>query len=331
MAGGGVVGLGLIGMGRHGSRYAKHLLEGVPGCSLAAVSRRNAVEGQAFAACHGVAFSADWRDLLARSDVAAVLVVTPPAMNREICLAAARAGKSLLIEKPLALTLADASEMVQAARAAGVTLMTAQTLRFTPVLRRLREQLKDIGSLDYLSLAMRVERPPHQWLGDPAQAGGGVLLEIGIHLLDLIRFLTGEEAVEASAELFRRHTHQVEDMALARFLLPSGVRCFVEASRVSGGRLCRAEAVGQAGQLIADVERSILTRIEGRMVVETDPVPDQPTLVAVLEEFARCLATGSPVPVSGEDGLRAVAMAEACYCSAREGHPVPVPIPSGLS
>jgi predicted dehydrogenase len=314
-------------MGRHGSRYARHLLEGIPGCRLAAVSRRNETEGRAFAERHRVAFFPDWRDLLARSDVAAILVVTPPAMNREICLAAAQAGKSLLIEKPLALTLADAVEMVRAARAAGVTLMTAQTLRFTPVLRRLREHLADIGSLEYLSLTMRAERPPHRWLDDPTQAGGGVLLEIGIHLLDLIRFLTGEEATEAAAEFSRQHTHRVEDMALARFRLPSGVRCFVEVSRVSGGRLCRVEAVGPGGQLIADVDRSVLIRIEGRMIVERSPVPDRPTLVTVLEEFARCLTTGAPVPVSGEDGLRAVAMAEACYRSVHEGRPVPVALP----
>ena len=322
------IGFGLIGLGRHGSRYARHLLDGIPGCRLTAVSRRDAVEGQAFADRHGVAFLADWQDLVTRPEVAAVLVVTPPALNRQVCLTAARAGKSLLIEKPLALTTADAEEMIRSARAAGVRLMTAQTLRFTPVLRRLRERLSVIGALDYLSLTMRAERPPHEWLGDPAQAGGGVLIEIGIHLLDLIRFLTGEEAVEVSADLARRHTSRVEDLAFARIVLTSGRRCYVEVSRVSGGRLCRVEAVGQAGQLLADVDRSLLTRIEGRSVVETEVVPDRATIITVLEEFVRSLSAGTPVPVSGEDGLRAVAMAEACYRAAREGRPVPVAIPS---
>lgn len=320
------LGFGLIGMGRHGSRYARHLVEGIPGCRLTAVSRRDAAAGQAFAVRHGVAFVRDWRDLIRRPDVTAVLVVTPPALNREVCLAAAHSGKSLLIEKPLALTAAEAGEMVKVTRAAGVQLMTAQTLRFTPVLRRLRERLPLIGALDYLTLTMRAERPPHKWLDDPAQAGGGVLIEIGIHLLDLIRYLTGEEAVEVSAELARRHTGRVEDMAWARILLASGVRCLLEVSRVSGGRLVRVEAVGQAGQLIAEVDRSILSRIEGRSLVETDAVPDRPTIVTVLEEFARSLSTGAPVPVSGEDGFRAVAMAESGYRSAREGRPVAVPV-----
>jgi predicted dehydrogenase len=79
--------------------------------------------------------------------------------------------------------------------------------------------------------------------------------------------------------------------------------------------------------LIADVDRSLLTRIEGRVVAETEVVPDQPTVITVLEAFAKSLSTGVPVPVSGEDGLRAVAMADACYRAAREGRPVPVAIP----
>ncbi len=320
----GSVGLGVVGMGRHGSRYVTHLLEGVPGCHLAAVSRRDEGAGRAFAERHGVPFCADWRELVTRPEVEAVVVVTPPGLNRDICLAAARAGKPLLIEKPLARTVAEGREMVDRARAAGVVLMTAQTLRFTPVLERLKASLPLIAPLEYLCLTMRAERPPHPWLDDPAQAGGGVLLEIGIHLLDLIRYLTGEEAVEAGGEMIRRHTTHVEDLAQARFRLASGLPCHVEVSRVSGGRLCRAEAVGRTGQLLADVDRNLLTRIEGRAIVEAESVPDRPTVVTALEAFARSLLTGAPVPVSGEDGLRAVAMAEACYRAAREGRPVPL-------
>src|SRR5256712_7901362 len=137
--------------------------------------------------------------------------------------------------------------MVWKKREAGVALMPAQTLRFTQVLARLRDRRADVGPLGYLVLTMGTDRPPHRWLGDPGQAGGGVLLEIGIHLLDLIRFLTGAEAVEAVADLEQRHTTRVEDLALARFRLSNGVSCYVEVSRVSGGRLCRVEAGGGGG------------------------------------------------------------------------------------
>jgi predicted dehydrogenase len=313
-------------MGRHGSRYAKHLLvDRIEGCRLTVISRRDAAAGQAFANEHGIAFEADWEKVLARPDVDAVVVVTPPGLNHRICLAATNAGKSLLIEKPLALTTVEAKEMVLAARRAGVTLMTAQTLRFTPVLRRLKERLPDVGPLEYLSLAMRAERAPHPWLDEPWQAGGGVVIEIGIHLLDLIRFLTGEEAAEVSAQLIRQHTVATEDVALATVRLRSGLRCFLEVSRVSGGRLCRVEAIGPDGLLVADVGPSVLTRVKGWATVESEAIADRPTVVTVLQEFIRSLAAGTPVPVTGEDGARAVAMAEAAYHSARAGGPVPVP------
>jgi predicted dehydrogenase len=318
------LGFGLIGLGRHGSRYARHLLEGVPGCHLVAVSRRDSATGKAYASSTGICFEPDWRALVQRKDVDAILVVTPPNLNRDICLAAAKAGKAVLIEKPLALTTEDACVMIKATRDAGVPMMTAQTLRFTPVLRRLRERLGEIGELQYLWLSMRIEPAPHAWLDDPVQAGGGVLLEVGIHLLDLIRFLTGEEAIEVSAEMSQYQAHHVEDLAMVRFLLASGVRCYVEVSRVSTGRTCRVEAVGRSGQLLADVFESALTRIEDRTITQKESVPDRPTISVVLEEFARSLTSGAPMAVSGEDGLRAVVMAESAYRSASAGRPMAV-------
>src|SRR5207245_9716037 len=117
-----------VGLGRHGSRDGQRRLEGIPGCHLAAVSRRDGGAGRAFAERHGLLFVPDWRELVTCEEVEAVAVVTPPALNREICLAAVRAGKPLLIEKPMALTVADAREMVRAAREAGIGLMAGQTL-----------------------------------------------------------------------------------------------------------------------------------------------------------------------------------------------------------
>jgi predicted dehydrogenase len=130
--------------------------------------------------------------------------------------------------------------------------------------------------------------------------------------------------VEVSAETARRHTRNLEDLAHLRFRLASGMPCYVEVSRVSGGRMCRVDAVGSAGELVADVGPGTLSRIEGWKTVEVEPVPDRPTLVTVLEAFARSVAKGGPMPVTGEDGLRAVAMAEAAYRAAAEGRPVPI-------
>ena len=105
--------IGLIGLGRHGTRYARHLLEDIPQARLVAVCRRNAKEGRAFAQSHNLHFYKDYRDLIADPQVEAVLVVTAPSLTLSIAQEAIRYQKPLLIEKPLAIHGADAREIVE--------------------------------------------------------------------------------------------------------------------------------------------------------------------------------------------------------------------------
>jgi predicted dinucleotide-utilizing enzyme len=119
------LGIGLIGLGRHGSRYARHLLNDVPEGRLTAVCRRHIHEGSGLPAGSTAACYADYRELIADSRVDAVVIVTPPALNREISLAVAAAGKPFLIEKPLAPTLDDARAIASAAAQCGCIAMTA--------------------------------------------------------------------------------------------------------------------------------------------------------------------------------------------------------------
>ena len=96
------LGIGLIGLGHHGSRYARHVLADLPDARLAAVSRRRSDQGHGLALARAVPCYATYHELIADPHVEAVVVVTPPALNRDICLSVARAKKALLIEKPLA-------------------------------------------------------------------------------------------------------------------------------------------------------------------------------------------------------------------------------------
>ncbi|MGZ9275405.1 MAG: Gfo/Idh/MocA family protein, partial [Nitrospira sp.] len=124
------LGIGLIGLGRHGSRYAKHILADLPDARLVAVSRRRSGEGHGLASAPTVPCYLDYQDLIADPHVEAVVVVTPPALNRDICLSVARAKKALLVEKPLAITADDARAIARTAGQSGQVMMTAQTLRF---------------------------------------------------------------------------------------------------------------------------------------------------------------------------------------------------------
>ena len=105
------IGVGLIGLGRHGMRYAKHLLEEKPLSRLVAVCRRNAQEGMTFAKSNNLSFYKDFRGLIADPQVEAVLVVTAPSLTLPIAREAIHHQKPLLIEKPLAIHEADAREL----------------------------------------------------------------------------------------------------------------------------------------------------------------------------------------------------------------------------
>lgn len=315
----GVVGIGLIGLGRHGMRYARHLLEPLPQTRLVAVCRQDSVQGAAFAAEHGLRFHRDYRRLIADPAVDAVVVVTPPALTRAICLEAVRVRKPLLIEKPLAPSGGAAREMVEAAAAAGVPLMTAQTLRFDPVIAALKADLAFAGPRRYLLLTSRMEHRP-DLRGVPAHYGGrGVLLEVGVHLLDLVRFLTGEEVAQVWCELEPALPSGPEDRAFVSLRTVSGMPAIVDVSRMAGGRVCRAEWIGEEGQLLADWARHRLTRIADDPAECVRPVEGPPTVATVLRSFVDGLLRGTAMPVTGLDGQRAVEIADACYESAAKG------------
>lgn len=318
------VGIGLIGLGRHGIRYAQHLLEPLANARLVAVSRRDTALGASFAVTHRVRFYRDYRELIADPRVQAVVVVTQPSLTRSICLEAVQAGKPLLIEKPLATTGSAAREMVRAAVSAQVPLMTAQTLRFEATVLAMKAELAAVGPPQYFVLTSRVEPRPEVWREPTDYAGRGVLLEIGIHLLDLVRFLTGEEVAEVRCELDRAAPGKPESRALVSLRTSTNLAGIVDVSRVTGGRISRAEWVGTGGQMIADwVQHSLRTVSSGNIVKER-PLEYRPTVAAVLQAFCNSLEHGTPMPVTGWDGQRAVEIADACYQSAETEAPVRV-------
>jgi predicted dehydrogenase len=313
--------LGLIGLGRHGSRYIRHIAE-IPETKLVAVCRRT--ETVTPSAGREVRSYTDFRQLIQDPEVDAVIVVTPPSINRDICLAAVQAKKPLLIEKPLATAAGDAAVMVQAARDAGVVLMTAQTLRFDPAIAACQTHRREIGLPRYLNLTLRMEPnsvPP----AASAFSGRGILLEIGIHLLDLVRFLTSDEVEEVRCLMDAVPPAAPESRVFAWLRTAGGCWALLDISRLSSGRVGRVEWVGTQGQLEADWQARRLRFVSTSVPAREWQVEPLPTIVETLRAFIGSVCRGTQLAVSGEDGKRAVEIAEACYESARwNGKPVMV-------
>lgn len=311
--------IGLIGAGRHGSRYIHHLLHDLPGVSLAALCRKRIGERLPSLSTTDIPVYGDYRALIADPRVEAIVVVTPPELCLEICLEAVKERKPILIEKPLAPTGREARMIVAATEEAGLLLMTAQTLRFDSTVLALQEHLLEIGSLRYATFTSRIETKSSAHVRSSMPGQRGALLEFGVHLLDLVPFLTGEEVVAVRCELDRLPDVAPDTMAIVQLHTAGGLRCVLDIARVEAGRVARTEWVGTQGQIAADWFHQRVSGVIGDNPPFERSVQPQQTILAALRAFVHAIETNSPPPITGRDGCRAVEVADACYRSAELG------------
>ncbi|MFN8642858.1 MAG: Gfo/Idh/MocA family oxidoreductase [Candidatus Binatia bacterium] len=324
MAARGVERIGLIGLGKHGLRYARHIAADLPDLCLAAVARRDAAQLDAARAFGAEAFT-DYRAMLAQARLDAVIAVVPPTLHLDIVRAAAEAGVPLLLEKPAAPTLADGQAMLAALRRRPLPVMVAQTLRYNAVVRAVRAALPRIGPVRSLSFTQRFEPSPLDWLDDPVRSGGGMTLHTGVHAFDLCRVLSGLEADAVTCQTQAIRTRHTEDNFAATIALGGGAAlATVACARVAGGRNGHVEVAGEGGTLIGDHVLGTAAIVVGARL---EPLPVEagvPTVREVVRDFVGALRAGASPPVPLVEGLRAVAIVDACYASARGGVPAPV-------
>ena len=308
------IGIGLIGAGKHGQRYIRHIRNDVPALALTALTRRDATAGRTQARALDCRFHPDWRDLIADPRVDAVVTVVPPTLHHEIAAAVASAKKPLLIEKPLGVTGAAATEIVRLLRAAGVPTVMAHTLRWNAVARLVRERLPAMGALRALYVNQRFEPSQLAWLDDPAVSGGGMILHTGVHSFDLVRFLTGREVTRVWCRTRRAVTVRTEDNFTAQLELDgSDALVTVNGCRATLGRSGLIDVAAEGGQLVADHQLGFAYSVRA---LERTPLALPETAVntvcEALHAFVEAIRGKASPVVTLEDGARAVLIAEAC-------------------
>jgi predicted dehydrogenase len=313
--------IGLIGAGKHGVRYARHIRLDLPDLELVAIARRNREQGAALARELGAQPFTDYRELIERGGVDAVIVVVPPTLHLDVVSCAARAGIPVLLEKPAAPNLAIGRELLAVLRAHPIPLMMAQTLRYNTVVRALAAACEGIAPLRALAFTQRFEPSPLGWLDDPAQSGGGIVLHTGVHAFDLLRVFTGLEPDAVTCQTAAVRTRRTEDSFVAGICLGGGAAlATVSCSRVAGARSGHIELTGERGMLVGDHVLHRASRVVGT-TAESLPLGEPvPTVREVVRAFVDALRAGEPQPITLVDGLRAVALAEACYAAAHSGH-----------
>jgi predicted dehydrogenase len=200
---------GLFGCGTIADKQLAGLAQ-VRRVRLAATADASAERAALLADRYGAARSyTDHRELLEDPDVDAVIVSTPNHLHAQHTIDAATAGKHVLVQKPLALTLQDVDAMDRAVQDAGVTAMALMMNRFTPSYVRLKELLDrqtfgpPLVYRTHFSHAgiYKSYKPSSNWFLERQKAGGGPLLDLGVHHFDLLRWLSGQEVVSVSAEV----------------------------------------------------------------------------------------------------------------------------------
>ncbi|MBK9608834.1 MAG: Gfo/Idh/MocA family oxidoreductase [Betaproteobacteria bacterium] len=327
--------IGMIGAGFIAG-YHLDGLRAAGGADVRVIAGRGLKNAAALAARHGIAdATADWRAVLARDDIDAVVITTPDDTHPEIAIAAAQAGKHILLQKPMARTADECRRIIAAANAAGVHLQVSFMHRYFEETVRTRELLADGAIGRPYALRMRNATPGPDWgawFYSRARVGGGVVMQLGVHGIDLLRHLCGDIG-QLSAQTALLRTERTladgsvvhpdnEDHALALYRFDSGAIASHEMSmsEVAGCDRFTLEIYGESGTIWLRSGRGPLAIHAPRYTGTKEWVC--PTLPA--REFGARqhqafldIVRGTAAPdTTAADGLASVLVAEAIYQSA---------------
>jgi len=277
----------------------------------------------------------DYENCLANPEISAVYIATPPGEHEEFTVRAAEAGKHVLCEKPLAATVAQSARMVEACRRQGVLLMTAYRKYFEPAALYLKSLVSNgsLGRIDMIHTSFSELFTPgvsSAWLLDPALAGGGPMMDLGVYCVNTSRWLAGEDPVEAVAQSWRHDTQRfkdVEEGVTFRLKFPSGL--LVQGSSTYGAAMSSFIFVqGTKGWVSLcpaypfEDARRVTGKIAGRSVERRFKALDEFALE--IDAFALAIQKKKSVEPDGIQGHRDMIILQAIYESARNGQPVAI-------
>lgn len=320
---------GILGFGLHA---VKRLMPGFAEarrCRVSALSRRKLEEARASAKQFGVPLAFDSPEELCKSkEVDAVFVATPNANHLADVLLALKHGKPVLVEKPMGMNAGECKKMVEAAHKAKLMLGVAQVFRFEESTARLRERIAshELGKVIFArsEFSYPGRSHPRAWLNQRAIAGGGPLADVGVHCIDVLRFILQDEVLRVSARTTAdRESGDVEAAGLVSLEFGRGALAAVLVSTRAAYRT-PLEIVGENGVLRADdalnVEHPIrIELLRQGEIVDTERVSNHLAYARQVDAFADALEGKATFPAPGEEGWTNQMILDAAYRSAKSG------------
>lgn len=299
----------------------------VDGIELAAVAEINPERRSQLEAKYAVKTYNDYNELLQRENIDAVLVALPHKLHVDASLAALQSGAHLLVEKPLATTVEGCDAIIDAAKAAGKTLMVGHTHHFIPNVMEAREIVRS-GELGDILMATDAIYAPYftpqrpRWFFDADMAGGGSWVANGVHLVDRTCWIMGELPQSVYARMqFHPDMPRLETSVTATLTFPSGKAATILMAMLANGPKEEGEVLGTEGSVRFSAFRDIV-RSDGRQVTPVTPRFTHNARAAQLQAFRQAIETGQEPPVTGEWGRAIVRTILAAYRSHEIGEPV---------
>jgi predicted dehydrogenase len=346
-----------IGIGIVGSQFIAELhaeaFKRVTGAEVVAVASPTQAHAKTFAEKHHIAkWFADYHELLQQPDIQIVSLCLPNDLHCQATRDAARAGKHIICEKPLCMNLHEAEQMIAACKQAGVQLMYAEELCFTPKYVRAK-QLVDEGALGKVYLVKQSEKhfgPHSDWFWNIDRSGGGVLMDMGCHGIEFARWILGRPRATAVYAQCGTYVHKDktrgEDNAILLIEFENHAVALIEESWArQGGMDDRAEIYGSQGVTYADLLHGnaleTYSEVGYGYAVEKAPTTRGWTFTMFeemwnygfpqeMQHFVDCVRYDRPAAVTGEDGKAVLEIILAAYASAGQGKKVALPFTSAV-
>jgi predicted dehydrogenase len=309
----------LFGSGWIQDRHARGILDH-PGAELVAVANWREPSARELAERHGIPrVTTDWEALAADPAIDAGVVASPNALHEPQAVALLRRGKHVLVEKPMAMSVSGCDAMIEAAEGTGASLMVAHCWRFHPDVIAMRERIArgEFGTVVKThGYGVHVNWGPSGWFTDPALAGGGALVDMGVHAIDTARFLLGDPVPERVCASIRTAygTYPVDDDGLVLITWSDGVHSIVESGwwhPRRGGPEADTEVFGTGGY-------GRIWPPEAGSGADGEDHAGQPMYSAQMKEFLDAIDEGRPPRPSGEDGRIVMQVVERAYASSAQ-------------
>jgi len=313
--------VGVVGVGVMGSNHAR-VIAGLPGAELVGVADPDRKQVEFVARTLGCAAVANV-DALLDLDVDVVTIAAPTHLHRDIALTCIARGIHVMVEKPIASSVEEGREIIAAARRAGVTLMVGHVERFNPAVEAIKDAIRNE---DILSIAItRVGPFP------PRMSNVGVVIDLAVHDIDLIRWFTDSDIIEVQPQLSNAVAER-EDIALLQFRTASGVLAHINTNWLTPFKARNITVATRGKYVTGDLLTRQVTECfgfqpDGSYSMRHLSVGHAEPLRSELLAFMRAVRSGSMPAVTGEEAVASLEIATRCLAHRPMAAPVKRPGP----